>query len=793
MKSKFLSTFAMSFVLMGQLLYQVADCAPAPRLLETPSVSWTTPNNQSVQGKVALIANASAASSGTGTISTWCLSINGTSIASTSLTPGNNTSWDYAARGGQSGNYPEGLANEFNGSTGCWSTKVTSIELSIDTTAWSDGSYSFVWKVTDSNGRSTTSPPETITTTNDEALPSVSWTTPNNQSVQGKVALIANASAASSGTGTISTWCLSINGTSIASTSLTPGNNTSWDYAALGGQSGNYPEGLANEFNASTGCWSTQATSIKLSIDTTAWPSGIYSFVWTATDSNGRSANSSQLTINTVSPSLQAIPTAPGNFVESIVNGVPRLSWNQPYYPGTSPITDYVIERSVDNKTWVNVDLHSTVTSLTPTFATGSGRFLRVAAVNSNGVGEPSAEIFAVGTGLAPQQIQVVTSTGQPVSGGSITWSAQNVRSSVVYGLTATGGFLFPAAPAGIASVTIQNATMPDGASVSGTFPVYLGLPSNYLVLPAEPGSDMTLVQVQTVNSEPVSNAIVSVDDQNVQQQVVVGNATFTAPQESSSGVSDAFGNSTIYGYIDAGSQVTVEYNDGVIDQIQSTPINSANVQVLLPYEPVIAPTSASTITSAGSLVSVTLATSESSPSTGPTGTSGGGIPLLRSHLLSRLTLNGIRVSAVLPAGYKSCVGQVLNGTTNSQGTVTFKFCASASGNIRFLAHGGYVHGQFAVFVKRTPPTSVVNLSSSSPSLGVAKLAWKKSLYDGGAPITGYIVTLASPGRKVLRSVVTSTSATFSSLAHATRYVISVSPMNQFGVGLPIRTVIGVA
>ena len=123
-----------------------------------PTVAWTAPaNNSTVTGKIALKATATPASTGTSTITKWCLTINGeeTNNYSAALfvrSSGSELYYDYYGR-----------------SSGCWtgtSYDSRKITLSYDTTNWENKAYTFVIKVTDSSDRESTAASWTITTNN---------------------------------------------------------------------------------------------------------------------------------------------------------------------------------------------------------------------------------------------------------------------------------------------------------------------------------------------------------------------------------------------------------------------------------------------------------------------------------------------------------------------------------------------------------------------------------------------------------------------------------------------------
>jgi YVTN family beta-propeller protein len=454
------------------------------------------------------------------------------------------------------------------------------------------------------------------------------------------------------------------------------------------------------------------------------------------------------------------------------------FGWTTPA-DGDSAIVSYLVQMSTDGVNWTSSNVSSTTFTAQATLQPGMGIGFRVAAVNSLGVGAFSATSFANSPGLAPRLVQVLTSTGQPVSGGLVTWAAENVFSSVNYGLTAAGKVLFPSGPSGSVHVTVTNGVMPDGSYVSGTFNATFGYPVNIVTLPPEPSSAATTVTVEAPDGATLPGAVVSIPGNAVHQTVHAYDqtTTFTAPQVINSGTTDASGSFVLSGFINQGTTANVVYNDGVITQTVTPLIASSSVIATLPYGPVtLYPIVSNAAVTAGSLVSVTLATS----STGPNFR--GGVSARFTGTNPRVSA-GLPVRAVLPSGYKSCRGQVLTGTTNSQGKVTLKFCAAKTAAVKFVAGGAgaYVSKVFQVYVKGTAPTAPLGTLASTPQLGHASLSWTAPAFNGGSPITKYVVTLSAAGKRTVVVNATSTHVNVGGLDDATRYSVSVVASNKTG------------
>jgi hypothetical protein len=472
------------------------------------------------------------------------------------------------------------------------------------------------------------------------------------------------------------------------------------------------------------------------------------------------------------------------------------LSWK------SAPSNDNAtIQKSSDGTNWTTLG-----TSTTQKFTiTGAGLSYYVRVLSSSGV---SSNVIGITTGgLAQQSIKIVSNNGTPVSGGSVTWkmASGSARSSIAYGLLSDGTYTFPAAPGGPVDITLQNAQMPDGAYVSGTFRGVLSSDRTFVVrLPSEPSAASHQVQVLTPNGLPVWNAFVSVT--NLASQVVVNGTTFTVPSSvdpcSASSdtagcylgpiATDVNGSISYWGYYGSefdslgGSptQIAVSYDDGVVTQTPAVIVpTTANATINLDYEPVVAPVTAVVVAPApGALTPITITLN---------GGVGANFRGRSAHAVRYLS--GKRVTALPPVGYKPCAGQVLQGVSNAQGKVTFKICSTQHGQVRFKTPGVLIPGAVSLYVRGAPSTPVLQLKATSPRRGTANLTWAAPTYTGGQPVTSYQVTLSAPGKKSVTASVKTLSVALSGLSNATRYSVTVVPVTRLGAGRAAGAVISVA
>jgi titin len=130
-----------------------------------------------------------------------------------------------------------------------------------------------------------------------------------------------------------------------------------------------------------------------------------------------------------------AAPAAPSGLTAAVAptsgvgSGQVKLTWNAPSSNG-SPITDYLIQRSVNGTTWtpINDGLSATTGFTVSDLANGTRYSIRVAAVNAVGTGSWSATVAATPawTATAPSALTATVAPAIGVDSGQVklTWNA---------------------------------------------------------------------------------------------------------------------------------------------------------------------------------------------------------------------------------------------------------------------------------------------------------------------------------------------------------------------------------
>ena len=487
------------------------------------------------------------------------------------------------------------------------------------------------------------------------------------------------------------------------------------------------------------------------------------------------------------------------------------LAWTKPSDNGFQ-ISGYLIAVTNDLSAWrdpVLVDAEKEtyeIKSLKPAQAL----YVRIAAINSAGTGPWSNAFLGFTSGLVSTRVTVLDESGLPITGGAITWAMDDgsAKSTITYGLTADGIIQFPGAPAGRVTISLVNGEMSDGTLVSGTWNPILGLKPAILSVPNPPMPSKHIVRVVLGNSLPLSNVAISFSQlDGIRTRIGDGTFDYRIPKISeNSGLTNTKGEFSITGFIDSNPFVTAEYDDGVIAQTRSGFTNGPLTIIKLRSLPFATFDSSSVQGSLGEPIPVVVSAGFGTASS---------LRAFRNSHLGRskaLGSSGVKVTLIPPAGAKltSCsskkVKPVLSALTNSSGKAKLLVCPTRSGVYTLKTKGALSVGSVNMLVKGAAPFAVNSVTVKCPVPGQVHASWNKPIFDGGAPVTKYVVTLSAPGKKTVTKTLAAklnpkgkvlkapaTVLDLSGLANATTYKVSIVAFTNNGSSDPYLTTIPVA
>lgn len=411
------------------------------------------------------------------------------------------------------------------------------------------------------------------------------------------------------------------------------------------------------------------------------------------------------------------------------------------------------------------------------------------------------------------------SSDGKPLTGGKISWETTNglYGSASSYGATSNGIVDFPRVVAGFGKINVSDIELANGTRVSGSWDVILGKSSNTYSLPDDPQIHSVKVKTTLPNARNISGAQISITglvdqisaggfhfvlspNQNSKAAITwrsvpasAQETGFTELHTASGFVSDEYGEALISGfrstsisYINGQTEpmiATATYNDGILRQTKISQVAANVVNVEFDEMPWLDLSIDSTVANENSLVAIPVTLHSSNSNNQARGRS-----LATTTLLPSAT-----VKVTPPAGaLQGCKNKLLSAKTNNIGRATLRVCATKSGIYKISGKGAASTGDFFLRVKGAPSLPVTSARGTTPALGTAKLSWNTPTYTGGAPITGYKVTI-SGGGKTSSTTVTTKSITFTSLKSATTYLARIQAITKNGLSDPVTVRVGVA
>lgn len=485
-------------------------------------------------------------------------------------------------------------------------------------------------------------------------------------------------------------------------------------------------------------------------------------------------------------------------------------------------VLTYVISTSKDAKvTWtertITADGSQSTVSVQLVMPPATAAYVRVAALEDNVRSNWSNEVIATTKGMRAMRVYMKTYSGAPISGGAVTWTANNgkAKSSTQFGLTNAGYIDFPALPAGNSTVKLVGGELPDGTRVSGTFNAFLGFNPVVLSTPNPPLSVRTL-RVELPNGVPVANASVTVDSSYLTSAITLNGFTFRIPDTSglnisadyddddwidewdeykgtveSSGVTDNLGRFTVVGFTNTVPGVQVEYNDGIISQTATGQLSNYNTVINLDYEPFVDVLQASVLVDSGETAVIPIQIDLGEP------IETSSLRVNANHykplIFGPMSVAPTTISLIRPKGASvgSC-GATGKASLRAGEKGSIRICATKSGVYRIKSGAGVVStGYVTLHVRNAAPMSPKRVKVTSGSLGKASLSWAAPEYAGGSPVT-YTISVKQGSRVVKTLTSASRSVVINNLKHATSYTFTVIATNKFGSsdGVTVQTAV---
>jgi hypothetical protein len=691
----------------------------------------------------------------------------------------------------------------FDSSTGCYNSQgsIVSGTFAIDTTTWPDGLTEFQITATDSSDRSVES--TVLTVANSNRAPKFQWMSPiTGVTHTSTVRFSGLAQADPAGTATVKHWCLKFNGTLLANAdpSQVPFIEVADNFGSYNPTTGCFQDGDGAITSAVLGLdftWlladsesnaAKRTAELQITIDDSSGresTSGILTVTAFLGQLTFSVANNTEITPSAYAPTPQVVP---GSAKSSAVS----VSWSAPP-SGSAAAIGYVAQVSSDGgSTWSSREVSTTRLDLTA-LAASSATVVKVAVKTAGGTGPFGPSVVAATTGFHTQRLKVLDASGAPVSGGALTFAMKGAsgKSASALGLTSTGLLSFAGAPAGAALVKLVGAKLADGVYVSGTTEVVFGAGTATIRLPEHSPAKTTFKPLMTFDSINVAGVTIapaiSFRKREATNEFIFEVRWSGNPKGyesfSISGVTNDLGVYEVGGFMGNIGEptVTATYDVHRWQYPMERTFTISNSFMMLPinFVPVIKANTPVVTGSVGTAVKVSLTMDDFGSSD---------------------TVNGLQVKLIAPAGAKttncgvSGNKAVLQGQTDSNGTVKLKICATQSGKYTFEADGALAMGSITLHVANAKPMAARALKLTSSAPGALAASWAAPEYLGGAKLNYYQVTLKpKAGGKSIVKKVTSRSLKFSGLAHATDYSVSVVAVTKYGSSPAIVAVGGVA
>ena len=491
---------------------------------------------------------------------------------------------------------------------------------------------------------------------------------------------------------------------------------------------------------------------------------GTYTFTVTATNSIG-SSSASAPSNSVVVPTLPGVPVI-GTANPANVSAI--VTWTAPSANG-SPITGYVVTPYVGTTAKAAQTFNSTATTETVTGLTnGTAYTFKVAAINGVGTGSQSAASNSVTPENVPGAPTIGTATASNAS-ATVTWTAPASNG----GSAITGYVVTPYTSVGNVAQTAQtfNSTA-TSETVSG--------------LSNGTGYYFKVAAINIIGTGAQSNGSNSVTPLSVPGAPTIGTATagnttatvtWTAPSSNGGASITAY---VVTPYIGGAAQTATRFNSTATTQTMTGLTNGTAYTFT-----VAAINSVGTGAQSAASNSVTPATVPGAPTIG-TATSGNASATLT--WTAPASNGGSAISGYVVTPYLGGIAQTaqtFNSTATTQSVTgltngsayTFKVAA-----MNVMGTGAQSAASNSVTPMTVPGAPTMGTVTSGN--GSVTINWTAPSSNGGAAITGYIVTPYIGGTaQIATSYGTATTETMTGLTNGTTYTFTVAAVNSVGEG----------
>ena len=489
-----------------------------------------------------------------------------------------------------------------------------------------------------------------------------------------------------------------------------------------------------------------------------------YTFTVAAINAIGTGAASAQS--SAVTPAT--VPGAPTIGTATFGNASATVTWTAPASNGGAAITGYVVTPYKAGVAQATQTFNSTATTETATGLTnGSSYTFKVAAINSVGTGAQSAASNAVTPATVPGA-PTITATVPANTSVAVTWTApaSNGGSAITgYVVTPYIGGVAQATQTFNSTATTETAT----GLTNGTAYTFKVAAINAIGTGAQSAASATATPATVPGAPTIGTATAGVGSATV---------TWTAPANN--------GGAAITGY------TVTPYKAGVAQAIQNFSSTATTETVTglannTAYTFAVAAVNGmGTGSNSAQSNSVTTPTTPGAPTIG---TATAGVGSATVTWTAPASNGGVVITGYVITPYKAGVAQATQ-TFNS--TATTETATGLANNTAYTFAVAAINGVGTGAASAQSNSVTTPTTPGAPTIGTAtcgnasvSLSWTAPASNGGAAITGYVVTpyIGGMAQATQTFNTTATTDTVTGLTNGTAYTFKVAAINGVGTG----------